>query len=50
MCITRPSMQCELFADDGTLNTANDNIDKRRRDLQLSLNDISDGVVEIRWY
>jgi len=41
MCITRPSVQCDVFADDGTLNTANDNIDNRRRDLQHSLNDIS---------
>ena len=41
MCLTRPSVQCSLFADDGTLNTANDNIDNIRRDLQQSLNDIS---------
>ena len=41
MCPTRPSMQCELFADDGTLNTPNDSIDNIRRDLQQSLNDIS---------
>ena len=33
MCLTRPSVQCDLFADDGTLNTANDNIDNIRRDL-----------------
>ena len=26
MCLTRPSVQCDLFADDGTVNTANDNI------------------------
>ena len=50
MCLTRPPVQCDLFAADCTLNTANDNIDNRRRDLQLSLNDISDGVAEIRWY
>ena len=30
-----------LFADDGTLNTANDNIDNIRRDLQQSLYDVS---------
>ena len=40
LCLTRPSMQCDLFADDGTLNTANDNIDNIRRDLQQSLNNI----------
>ena len=40
MCLTRPSVQCNLFADDGTLNTANDNIDNIRRDLQQSFNDI----------
>ena len=33
-------MQCDLFADDGTLNTANDNIHNIRRDLQQSLNNI----------
>ena len=33
--------QCDLFADDGTLNTANDNIDNIRRDLQQSLYDVS---------
>ena len=38
MCLTCPSVQCDLFADDGTLNTANNNI---RRNLQQSLNDIS---------
>ena len=27
LCLTRASVQCDLFADDGTLNTANDNID-----------------------
>ena len=41
MCLTRPSVQCDLFADDGTLNAANDNIDNIRKDLQRSLNDIS---------
>ena len=49
MCLT-PPVQCDLFAGDGTLNTADDNIHNRRTDLQLRLNDISDGVVEIRWY
>ena len=34
-------LQCDLFADDGTLNTANDNIDNIRRDLQQSLYDVS---------
>ena len=41
MCLTRPSVQCDLFADDGTINTANDNIENIRRDLLQSLNDIS---------
>ena len=41
MCRTLPSVQCDLFADDGTLNTANNNIDNIRRGLQQSLNDIS---------
>ena len=41
MCLTRPSVQCDLFADDGTVNTANDNINNIRRNLQQSLNDIS---------
>ena len=41
ICLTRPSVHCDLFADDGTLNTANDNMDNIRRDLQQSLNDIS---------
>ena len=40
MCLTRPSVQCNLFADDDTLNTANDNIDNIRRDLQQSFSDI----------
>ena len=39
--LTRASVQCNLFADDGTLNTANDNIDNIRRDLQQSLYDVS---------
>ena len=41
LCLTRASVQCDLFADDGTLNTANDNIDNIRRDLQQSLCDVS---------
>ena len=41
MCLTRPSVKCELSADDGTHNTANDNIDNIRRDLQQSLYDVS---------
>ena len=41
MCLTRPSVQCDLFSDDGTFKTANDNIGNIRRDLQQSLNDIS---------
>ena len=41
MCLTRLSVQCDLFADDGTINTANDNIDNIRRDLKQSLNNIS---------
>ena len=41
LCLTRASVQCDLFADDGTLNTANDNIDNIRRDLQQSLYDVS---------
>ena len=41
LCLTRASVQCDLFADDGTLNTANDNIDNIRGDLQQSLYDVS---------
>ena len=41
MCLTRLSLQCDLFADDGTLNTTSGNIDDMRRDLQQNLNDIS---------
>ena len=41
MRLTRPSVQCDLFSADVTLNTANDNIGNTRRDLQQSLNDIS---------
>jgi len=41
LCLTRTSVQCDLFAGDGTLNTANDNIDNIRRDLQQSLFDVS---------
>ena len=37
LCLTHASVQCDLFADDGTLNTANDNTDNIRRDLQQSL-------------
>ena len=41
LCLTLASVQCDLFADDGTLNTANNNIDNIRRDLQQSLYDVS---------
>ena len=41
LCLTRASVKCDLFADDGTLNTANENIDNIRRDLQQSLYDVS---------
>ena len=41
LCLTRASIQCDLFADDGTLNTVNDNMDNIRRDLQQSLYDVS---------
>ena len=41
LCLTRASVQCDLFADDGTLNTVNDNIDNIHRDLQQSLYDVS---------
>jgi len=41
LCLTRASVLCDLFADDGTLNTANDNIDNIRRDLQQSLYEVS---------
>ena len=41
LCLTRASVQCDLFADDGTLSTANDNVDNIRRDLQQSLYDVS---------
>ena len=41
LCLTRTwSVQCDLFADDGTLYTANDNIDNIRRNLQQSLYDV----------
>ena len=33
LCFICPSVQCDLFPDDSTLNTANDNIDNIRRDL-----------------
>ena len=39
--LTRASVQCDLFADNGTRNTANDNTDDIRRDLQQSLYDLS---------
>ena len=41
LCLTRASVQCDLFADDGTFNTANYNTDNIRRDLQQSLYDVS---------
>ena len=41
LCLKRASVLCDLFADDGILNTANDNIDNIRRDLQQSLYDVS---------
>ena len=41
MCLAGPSVQCDLFADDGTLNTANGNVDNIRRDLQQSQIEIS---------
>ena len=40
LCLTRASVQCDLFADDDTLNTANDSIDNILRDLQQSLYDV----------
>ena len=48
ICLTGPSLQRDLFADDGTLNIANDTIDNIRRDLQHSLNDISGWCGRIR--
>ena len=41
LSLSRVSVQCDLFADDGTLNTVNDKIDNIRRDLQQSLYDVS---------
>ena len=41
MCLTRASVQSDLSADNGTRNTANDNIDNIHRDLQQSLYDVS---------
>ena len=41
LCLTHASVQCDLFADDGTLNTANDNIDNIFRDLQQSPYDVT---------
>ena len=49
MCPTRPSVQFDLFADDGTRNIANENIDNIRRDLQQSLNNILDDFAEFGW-
>ena len=46
LCLTRASLQCDLSADDGTRNTANDNIDNKviyNKVYMMSL----DGVVEI---
>ena len=42
LCLSPKSVKCDLLADDGTLNIANDNIDNIHRDLQQSLNDASD--------
>ena len=56
LCLTRASVQCDLFADDGTFNTANDNTDNIRRDLQQSLYDVSgwccrcEQVLFVRFY
>ena len=50
MFLTGPSVQCDLITDDGTLNTANENIDNIRRDLQHSLMISLGGVVEIGWH
>ena len=50
LCLTRASVQCDLFADDGTLNTANDNIDNIRRDYNRVYMMSLDGVVEIGWH
>ena len=41
LSFTHASVQCDLLADNGTLNTANDNIDNIRRGLQQSLYDVS---------
>ena len=47
LCLTRASVQCDLFADDGTLNAANDNVDNIVGIIyMMSL----DGVVEIGWH
>ena len=40
MCFSRASVHCDPFADDCTLNIANDSIDTIRRDLRQSPNDI----------
>ena len=54
LCLTRASVQCDLFADDGTLNTANDNIDNIQiiyAGIYNKVNMLSlDGVVEIGWH
>ena len=50
LCLTRASVQCDLFADDGTLNTANDNIDNIRRDYNRVYMMSLDSVVEIGWH
>ena len=42
LCVSPKFVSCDSFADDGTLNTANDNTDNIRRDLQQSLDNVSD--------
>ena len=41
-CLSPKFVKCDISADHGTLETANDNIDDIRRDLQQSLSDVSD--------
>ena len=46
LCLTRASVQCALFADDGIFNTANDNIGNIRRVYNKVYMMSLDGVVE----
>ena len=42
LCISSTLVQCDMFADDDTLHTPGENVQKIQHELQLSLNDVSD--------